>query len=81
VKLPEHIYLVTVEGEWPVTAIAGDHPSVIDHVASAVKRRTDNAAGFADARVHVWRVPVTGAVEMELTPPQVLPASVKPAAS
>lgn len=79
-KLPEHIYLVTVEGEWPVTAIAGDHPGVIDHVAAAVKRRTENASGFS-ASVRVWRVPVTGAAEMELTPPQMLPASVKPVAS
>lgn len=73
-KLPEFVYLVTVEGEWPVTAIAGDHPSAIDRVADAVKRRADNAHGFT-ADVRVWRVPVTEAVQMKLTPATVLPAS------
>jgi hypothetical protein len=68
-KLPEYVYLITVEGEQPVTAVAGD----IDQVATAVKRRTGNARGFS-SEVRVWRVPVSDPVEMKMTPASAVPA-------
>ncbi len=76
-KLPEFVYLVTVDNEWPVSAIAGDHPSVIDWVAAEVKRREASANAAYPQMVHVWRVPVADAVEVEISQPAVVPASMK----
>lgn len=73
-KLPEYVYLITVDGEWPVTAVAGDHPGAIDRVAAAVKRRTGNARGFS-SDIRIWRVRVTEPAEMKMTTATVVPAS------
>jgi len=67
-KLPEFVYLVTVDSEWPVSAIAGDHPSTPDLVEREVERRCQSANVPHRSYVHVWRVPVENAVEMELLP-------------
>lgn len=67
-KLPEFVYLVTVEDEWPVSAIAGDHPTTPDRIEREVERRTTGQHRQARERARVWRVPVKDAVEMELLP-------------
>lgn len=59
----EYVYLVSAEGEWPVDAIAHDHPSAPERVEAEVKRRQE---GDRMRRIHVWRIPVTGLVELEL---------------
>jgi len=72
-NLPEFVYLVTLESEWPVSAIAHDHPSAPERVAKEAARRTsrDNPR----SRARIWRVPVANAVEMEVLPGQVIEPS------
>lgn len=76
--LPEFVYLITVGGEWPVSAIAGDHPSAPERIAQEIDRRRKSAVhGISADRFHVWRVPVRDAVEMDVLPRQVVPPSLK----
>jgi hypothetical protein len=77
-ELPEFIYLITVETQWMVSAIAGDHPNTPERVVAEVERRSGTAPG-SDARggTHVWRVPVAGAVEMDIVPGEVIKPSLR----
>ena len=75
--LPEFVYLITVEGQWPVWATAGDHSSVPEWIEREVIRRTSGENRQARSRAHVWRIPVTGAVEMEVQAATVIPASLR----
>jgi hypothetical protein len=75
-ELPDHVYLITVDGEWPVTAVAADHPSLPDRIERAVQSRVANGPQRDIRKVHVWRVPVMQATEVELVPAKVLPASI-----
>jgi hypothetical protein len=75
--LPEFVYLITVDGEWPVSARAGDHPTTPGALADEVKRRTTGRNVQATDRAHIWRVPVKNAVEMEIIPEQKIPASMQ----
>lgn len=65
--LPEFVYLVTVETEWPVSAIADDHPSIAERVDREVQRRRDNV-NYPPARVHVWKARLTDVREVDLMP-------------
>lgn len=76
-ELPDHVYLVTVDGEWPVTAIAADHPSLPDRLQQIVEKRVSEGPQRNVNSVHVWRVPVIQCVEVELVPKQILPAQIK----
>jgi hypothetical protein len=76
-KLPEFIYLVTVDSEWPVSAIADDHPSTAERVEREVERRCQSGNVPHRSYVHVWRVPVAGAVEVELLPSAVVRPSLR----
>ena len=67
-KLPELVYLITVKSEWPVSAIADDHSTTPERVEREVERRCRSANVPHRSYVHVWRVPVKDAVEMELMP-------------
>jgi hypothetical protein len=79
-KLPEYVYLITVDSEWPVSAIAGDHSSVAQLIEAEIQRRCQSQNVPNRGYVHVWRVPVQlacsaassaawDATEMELLPP------------
>lgn len=78
-QLPEYVYLITVDGEWPVSAIADDHPTTAERVTKEVTRRTTGQNVQARSRAHVWRVPVSDAVEMKLIPAQAIPAALEEA--
>jgi hypothetical protein len=76
--LPEYVCLVMVEGEWPVSAIADDHPSMAERIEAEVWRRTGGASPpRSTAHAHVWRVRVADAVEMELLPAQIVKPSLR----
>ena len=71
-KLPEYVYLVTVDSEWPVSAIAGDHSSVPQLLENEVQRRCESANVPNRSYIHVWRIPVQDAAEMVLEPATVI---------
>lgn len=66
----EYVYLITAEGEWPVSAVA-DGP----HAARAVEERARERG--KDRVVHVWRAKVSGLVELELIPAHTVDAQLK----
>lgn len=77
-ELPGYVYLVTVEGEWPVSAIADDHTSTPERVADEVARRTSGSSPpRSTAHAHVWRVQVIEAVEMDVVPAQTVKPSLR----
>lgn len=80
-QLPEFVYLITVDGEWPVTAIADDHPSTADAVASHVERRKQSSNVTHNSQIHVWKVPVTNAREVDLLPAAVVRPQLRERAS
>jgi hypothetical protein len=79
VDLPEYVYLVTVDGEWPVSAIADDHPSIAEIVESEVERRvgTIGDLNYRRRRVHVWKARLVDAVEVDLMPATTVRASLR----
>lgn len=66
--LPEFVYLITIEGEWPVSAVAGDHPSTADLIGAEIKRRTSGQNPRSTTHARIWRIPVTEATELRLVP-------------
>jgi hypothetical protein len=76
-KLPEFVYLITVSSEWPVSAIADDHPTTAERVETEVERRMKSGNIPDRSYVKVWRVPVRDAVEMDLMPAAVVRPSLR----
>ena len=76
-NLPEFVYLIWTAAEWPVDAVAGDHPLTAQWVAERVQKRVASPNVINAADVRVWRVRVTEPVEMELTPETVTPPSLR----
>jgi hypothetical protein len=76
--LPEFVYLIAVDGEWPVSAVASDHPSterwVAERVEAEVARRRQSSNVWHDGQIHVWKARLTDLREMDLLPA----ATVKP---
>jgi hypothetical protein len=70
-RLPDHVVLVTTEGEWDTSAFMSDHPNLAAEVVSEAERRKQDPA----AKVHVLRVPLASAAEIEATPAHQVPAS------
>lgn len=74
----EYVYLVSAEGEWPVSAIADDHPSTPSRVEAEVKRRQkDGPHGRSLQRIHVWRARITDLTELELVPARQVEAELR----
>jgi len=67
VDLPEFVYLITVDTEWMVTALADDHPSIAERVDREVQRRCANA-NYPPARAHVWKARLADVCEVDLMP-------------
>ena len=80
-ELPEFVYLITASSEWPVSAIADDHPTTPRRVAAEVERRMQSGNCPTIDYIHVWRVPVRDAVEMKLVPEERIPASLREVAA
>ena len=66
--LPEFVYLVTVDSEWPVSAIADDHPGTAERVAREVERRSQSGNVWRPGLVHVWKARLADACEVDLLP-------------
>lgn len=70
--LPEFVYLVTVDGTWPVSAVADCHPSTPRVVADLVEKRIEGKDPDARRRVHVWKARLTDVREVDLVPAQTI---------
>jgi hypothetical protein len=66
--LPEFVYLVSVDGEWPVSAIADCHPSTPESVEREVRRRSESGNVWRPGQVHVWKCRLADAREVDLLP-------------
>lgn len=67
--IPEFVYLVTVDGEWPVSAIADDHSTTAERVEAEMKRRTSGAQPpRSTTHAHVWKCRLADAREVDLLP-------------
>lgn len=78
--IPEYVYLVTVDSEWPVSALADDHPLIADRVELEVSRRRalGNVSGCVSlSRVRVYRARLVDVVEMDLEPTRTVGASLR----
>jgi hypothetical protein len=69
-RLPDHVILIMTEGEWDTAAFMSDHPNLAAEAVSEAERR--KAAGSA---VHVLRVPLDQAAEIDAVPQQIIPPS------
>ena len=76
--LPEFVYLVTVDGEWPVSAIALDNPGIIAIVVEReVERRRKSGNVWHPGQVHVWKARLTDMLEVDLMPATTVRASLR----
>jgi hypothetical protein len=66
------VYLIICESQWPVEAIAHDHPSALQSAAEKAQELRKK-----DTTTRVLRIPVRDAVEMEIVPKQIIQASLK----
>jgi hypothetical protein len=67
--VPEFVYLVTVDNEWPVSVIADDHPTITaELVAAEVDRRAKSGNVCHGSQVKVWRARLTDVQKMDLMP-------------
>jgi hypothetical protein len=74
----EFVYLVTVEGEWPVSVIADDHPSTPGRIEEEVRRRKRAGSGPESmVRTHVWKARLADVTEVELIPAHTVEAELK----
>ncbi len=67
-EIPEFVYLVTVDNEWPVSALAADHPAIAERVAMEVDRRARSANVYHGNQVKVWRARLTDVRRVDLMP-------------
>lgn len=73
-RLPDHLVVIMTEGDWNVSAYPADHPNLAAEVVSEAERRK----APEDARpVHVYRVPLNGATEIDAVPSHQVPASLQ----
>lgn len=76
--LPEFVYLITVDTEWPVSAIAADNGAIIAaQVEREVERRRSSANVSYPQQVHVWKARLADVVEVDLMPSAVVGASLR----
>lgn len=71
--LPEVVYLITVDGEWPVSAFAEDHPSTADRVEVGVAHRMKDAPSRC---IHVWKADLVNVREVDLMPATTIRAKI-----
>lgn len=72
-KIPEFVYLVTVDTEWPVSVIIDYGPQTTpEAVAHEVGRRLK---GWRPDQVKVWRARLTDVREVDFIPATVVPPS------
>lgn len=71
--LPEFVYLVTVDTEWPVTVVVAYENDDAERVAQAVRQRVNHKGG----RAHVWKARLADVREVDLIPSTVVKASIR----
>lgn len=67
-ELPEFVYLVTVDTEWPVSVVVDDHPSAAERIERVVKERRAGGNVSRPEQVHVWKARLTDVREVDLLP-------------
>ena len=76
--LPEYVYLVTVDCEWPVSALADDHPTIMAEVVEReVARRAGSGNVSRPSQVHVWKARLVDVREVDLMPATTVRASLR----
>ena len=77
-KVPEYVYVVTVDVEWPVSVIVdyGDSQTA-EQVEREVARRRESANVYHDGQVHVWRARLAEVREVDLMPSTLVRASLR----
>jgi len=75
-KLPEFVYLVTVDTEWPISAIA-DGSYAAEHVEREVNRRAGSGNVWHRSQVHVWKCRLDDVHEVDLMPTTTVRASLR----
>lgn len=76
--LPDLVYLITVDGEWPVSAIAVDNPGIIASVVEReVARRRESKNIWRHDQVHVWKAELCNIREVDLMPTTTVQASIR----
>lgn len=68
VELPEFVYLVTVDTEWPISVVVDYGHDAADHVARVVDQRGASANVWRSGQVHVWKARLTDMREVDLMP-------------
>lgn len=76
-ELPEFVYLVTVDTEWPVSVIPDDHPSTAERVERVVQQRSESANVYHPGQIHVWQARLTDVREVDLLPSTTVRASLR----
>lgn len=77
-EVPEFVYLITVDTEWPVSAIAVDNGGIIAaQVEREVERRRSSANVWYPQQVHVWKARLADVVEVDLMPSAVVGPSLR----
>ena len=66
-KIPDFIYLITVDSEWPVSLIA-DNETVAASVEREVHRRASSGNVSHPGQVKVWKARLTDVVPVQLNP-------------
>lgn len=67
-KLPEFVYLVTVDTEWPISVVVDYGNAVADDVARVVDQRGASANVYQVGQVHVWKARLSDIREVDLMP-------------
>lgn len=76
-QLPDHVYMITVDGEWPVTAIVDDHVTTAARVERAVNERAASLNVYRPDQVRVWKARLADVREVDLVPPVTVPATLR----
>lgn len=71
-RLPEHAILIMTDGQWDAAVFPGDHPNLDAEVVAEAERRKQ---AVAPEKVHVYRVPLAGAAEIDAVPAHQVPAA------
>ena len=68
--LPDEVFLVWVDTEWPIHALVNDNDGIfLDRVHRSVEARLSSVHVRDRSQVHVARARLTDFTEMELLPP------------
>lgn len=77
-ELPEFVYLVTVDIEWPVSVVVDYRDTLTaERVEHEVARRRESGNVYRPDQVHVWKARLTDVREVDLMPTTTVRASLR----